>query len=154
MRFVLCVLLLLFGCKQKKTESATVEIDSASNEVTPEDVYEKSTENYSYDEFFGVYDHESTTKGFSATLSLRQNGNDFYFHVSLVQGSCKGETEGVVLMGEHTQSFYTGFHELEDCRLQFTFNRLEMKVDIKEISLCRILESNCSFEGVYLKRAD
>lgn len=143
----------MIGCQQKQSETKATQTDTTTAEVKPQDAYEAPKE-YDYREFFGAYDHESTTNGFYATLSILQNGNDLYFNVSVVQGGCKGETEGVVLMVEHTQDYYTGFYESEDCKLQFTFNRLEKKIDIKEISLCRLLQGNCSFEGVYLKRID
>ena len=152
MRFIFCALLLLFGCQKKQSQDTSIETDTASVEVTPQDAYEKSDSTYVHTEFFGSYDHESNTKGFTAMLTLRQNGNDVYFTASVSQGSCKGEIEGVVMMAEHTQAYYSGFYEADDCRLQFTFNRLEKKIDIKEISLCHLLEQSCSFEGVYLKR--
>jgi len=154
MRILLCVLLVLVGCQQKQSQEPSVESDSTSSEVTPQDAFEKPATNYNYAEFFGTYDHESNTKGFTAMLVLRQNGNDVYFTASVSQGSCKGEMEGVVMMAEQTQTDYSGFYESDDCRLQFIFSRTEKKVDIKEISLCHLLEESCSFEGVYLKRKD
>jgi hypothetical protein len=154
MRLVLCALILLFGCQQKQSKEPSVETDTSSVETTPGDAYEDTTPNYDYKEFFGTYDHESNTKGFTATLVIAQNGNDVYFTASVSQGSCKGELEGVVMMAEHSDMDYLGFYESEDCRLQFTLNRLEKKVDIKEISLCHLLEQGCSFEGVYAKRKD
>jgi hypothetical protein len=90
MRIICCLMLVLLGC-QKKQPDVVVETTSASDTVTAEDAFEKEN-NYDYREFFGVYDHESTTKGFTAVLSLRENGNDIYFNVSVSQGSCKGET--------------------------------------------------------------
>lgn len=153
MRVILCTFLILLGCQQKQTETSTTEADTTLAEVSPQDAYETPNE-YDYREFYGVYDHESNSKGFSAGLSLRQNGNDVYFTVSVVQGDCKGEIEGVVMMMDHTQLEHSGFYESEDCRLQITINRVEKKVDVKEISLCRLLGPNCSFEGVYLKRID
>ena len=152
MRFILGVLLLLAACQSKQSGDAPAETDSTSVEVTPEDAYEDSKTNYDYKEFYGTYDHESNTKGFTGILVLRQNGNDLYFTVSVSQGSCKGEMEGVVMMAEHNELDYMGFYESDDCRLQFIFNRPEKKVDIKEISLCNLLEQNCSFEGVYVKQ--
>ena len=152
MRFIFCALLLLLGCQQKQSEETSVESDSTAVETTPQDAYEKSSNNYNYAEFFGTYDHESNTKGFTAMLVLSQNGNDVYFSASVSQGSCKGEMEGVVMMADHSETDYTGFYESDDCRLQFTFNRSETKIDIKEISVCHMLEQSCSFEGVYLKR--
>lgn len=154
MRILLCVLLLIVCCQQKQSQEPSVETDSTSNEVTPQDAFEKPATNYNYSEFYGTYDHESNTKGFTAMLVLRQNGNDVYFTASVSQGSCKGEMEGVVMMAEQTQTDYSGFYESDDCRLQFIFSRTEKKVDIKEISLCHLLEESCSFEGVYLKRKD
>ncbi len=153
MRLLSCFLILLAGCQSKQPAETTTEPDSVSVDVTPQDAYEKPGNNYDYRELFGVYDHESTTNGFSAVLSLGQNGYDLYFTVSVVQGGCKGETEGVVLMLDQKQNYYAGFYESDDCRLQFTFMPAEKKVDIKEVSLCKLLESGCSFEGTYLKRS-
>jgi len=152
MRFLLCVLILLLGCQQKQSKETSVEIDTTSIEATPQDAYEKPNNNYNYAEFFGTYDHESNTKGFTAMLVLRQNGNDVYFNASVAQGDCKGEMEGVIMMADRTETEYTGFYESDDCRLQFIFNRIEKKIDVKEISICHLLEQSCSFEGVYLKR--
>jgi hypothetical protein len=154
MRFIGCLLLLILGCQQKQSTESAVEADTTAVEVTPEDGFEKSEVKYDYSELYGVYDHESTTQKFSAVLSLRQNGNDLYFTVSVAQGSCKGETEGVVMMIDHNQNYYSGFYESEDCRLQFTFNLAEKKVDVKEITLCTLLGQGCSFEGSYLKRSN
>src|SRR5687768_11947967 len=154
MRFIGCFLILILGCNQKQpTENAT-EPDSAAVAVTPADAFEKGEIKYDYREFYGIYDHESTTQKFAAVLSLRQNGNDLYFHVSVAQAGCKGETEGVVMMLDHDQNYYSGFYESEDCRLQFTFIRAEKKVDVKEVTLCKLLSQGCSFEGSYLKRID
>lgn len=152
MRLLFCILILLSGCRQKQSVEVSTTPPPAAKETTPEDAYEKPASNYDYAELFGVYDHESTTKGFSAVLSLRQNGNDLYFSASVAQASCTGETEGVVLMLEQNQNYFSGFYESDDCRLQFTFIPAEKKVDIKEVSICRLLEGGCSFEGTYLKR--
>jgi hypothetical protein len=154
MRLLLCSFVFLFGCQQKQPQETIIDTDSAAVETTPTDAYEETKENYNYKEFFGTYDHESNTKGFTAMLVLTQNGNDVYFSASVSQGSCKGEIEGVVMMAEHNEMDFLGYFESEDCRLQFTLNRLEKKVDIKEISLCHLLEQGCSFEGVYVKRKD
>jgi hypothetical protein len=83
---------------------------------------------------------------------MRQNGLDLYFIVSSVQGTCKAETEGVVVMVEHTDNLYIGFANIENCPLQFTFSPKESKVDIKEVALCTLHGATCSFEGVYVKR--
>src|SRR5690242_2255778 len=129
MRLLLIVAIIFLGCQKKQPAEATVETDTTSNPVTKEDAYEK-TDTYNYTEFFGVYDHESTTKNFTAILSLRENGNDIYFTLSVSQGTCKGETEGVVMMVEKTEKYYLGFYDSESCRLQFTFNKIEKKVDV------------------------
>lgn len=151
MRYILCALVLLAGCQQKQSQESIVETVPDSVEVTLEDAYEDTT-TYNYQEFFGSYDHESNAKGFTAMLVLRQNGNDLYFIASVSQGSCKAEMEGVVMMAEHNELDYMGFYESDDCRLQFILNRPEKKVDIKEISICHLLEQGCSVEGVYVKR--
>lgn len=156
MRVVLAFIILLSACQQRQppAEDQTVAKSDSVPEVTPQDAYEKDKTKYTYTEFYGVYDHESTTKGFSAVLTLRQNGNDLYFTASVSQGECKAEIEGVVMMVDHAENYYSGFYESEDCRLQFTLTGTERKIDIKEISLCKMYGENCSFEGTYLKRAD
>ncbi|HEU5289965.1 MAG TPA: hypothetical protein VFU05_04925 [Cyclobacteriaceae bacterium] len=153
MRLLLCALLVFTGCQQKQSTEVPIEAGPDSVETTPSDAYEEPQQNYNYKEFFGTYDHESNAKGFTAMLVLRQNGNDIYFTASVSQGSCKGEMEGVVMMAEHSELEYMGFFESDDCRLQFIFNRPEKKVDIKEISLCHLLEPGCSFEGIFVKRS-
>jgi hypothetical protein len=154
MRFQFWVLIIiLMSCGQKQSSEAITTSDTTSNEVVPEDAFEKEDQlQIDYKRFFGVYDHESSTTGFSAVLALRQNGNDMYFNISVAQGSCKGETEGVVVIIEQTEAYLSGFYEADNCRLQFTFQRTENKVDVKEITLCQLLGGGCSYEGTYVKR--
>lgn len=143
----------LIGCSQKnQQEEKQTETDTTAIEVTEQDAYAEKESNFNWQEFYGVYDHESTAKGFSAVLSLKQNGRDLYFTVSLVQGGCKKETEGVIAIIESSDEFPTGFYQNDNCRLQFTFAAVEKKVDIKEVPLCGI--DGCSFEGTYKKRVN
>lgn len=145
------------GCQSRQPknniEISEHETDSAS-QASNTDVYAKPENNYDYRPLFGIYDHESTTTGFAAVLSLTQYGNDIYFTVSVSQGECKGESEGVVTILDFNEKFYTGFYDSEDCRMQFSFILEENKVDIKEVTLCSHHGNTCSFEGVYVKRAD
>lgn len=146
-------LCILFGCGQKSQPAEKqTETDTTAVEVTTQDAYEEKESNFNWTEFAGVFDHESTTKGFSAVLSLKQNGRDLYFTISLVQGGCKKETEGVVAIIESSDEFPTGFYQTDNCRLQFTFASAEKKVDIKEVPICGI--DGCSFEGTYKKRVN
>ncbi|MFZ2904973.1 MAG: hypothetical protein WAZ98_02100 [Cyclobacteriaceae bacterium] len=152
MKPIFFLLLLLSACQQKQPEPpVSEEKDSTAPE---EETYSSSKQQIDYQEVIGVYDHESTTKGFAAVLSLRENGNDLYFYVSVAQGNCKGETEGVVIMVEQTENYFSGFYESDDCPLQFTFSPGEKKVDIKAVTFCKPLEKNCSYEGTYVKRKD
>lgn len=145
------IFLLLLGCQQKSQQSET-ETNSTAVEGTEEDMFTHPEQPYDYSSLYGTYDHESTTKGFGAVLTIRQNGNDLYFYVSVSQGTCKGETEGNVMMFEHTENYHTGFHQSENCMLQFMFIQTEEKIDIKEVNLCTAHGANCSFEGGYIKR--
>ena len=152
MKFQHWLLILLISCGQKQSKEEVSPIDTTSNKVAPEDAFEKEELQVDYREFFGVYDHESSTTGFTAVLALRQNGNDMYFNISVAQGSCKGETEGVVMIVEQTEVYVSGFYEADNCRLQFTFQREENKIDVKEVTLCQLLGGGCSYEGTYVKR--
>lgn len=144
-------IILLFSCEKKQRPEPVESVpDSTAESITiedPEKVYHDQ-------DFFGVYDHESTSTGFSGVLSLRQNGNDMYFTVSIAHGTCKGETEGVVFILERNDNSYSGFYESENCRLLFNFIRAEKKVDIKEVTVCTMLGNNCSYEGAYIKRKE
>lgn len=149
MRWLIFLFLLLSGCQQKQPEIPVLE---ANDTTSAKGTYSSPEKPIHYREVIGVYDHESTTKGFTAVLSLRENGNDLYFYVSVAQGNCKGEAEGVVIMVEQTENYFSGFYESDDCPLQFTFSPGEKKVDIKAVTFCKPLEKNCSFEGTYVKR--
>jgi hypothetical protein len=100
----------------------------------------------------GIYDHESTTRGFSAILTITESGNDLSFTLSVSQGNCKGEAEGKIIMVSHEENYHIGFFELEQCPLQFSLMLQGDKIDVKEINLCRLHEANCVFEGTYAKR--
>lgn len=140
------------GCVDKKTQSKTtvdvVEIDSAK------EFYEQpeATVTYDYQRFAGIYDHESTARGFAAVLVITESGNDLSFTLSVAQGTCKGEVSGNMLMVSHEQHYYVGFFEANECPLQFTLQLTEDKIDVKEVNLCQLRDSNCSFEGNYQKR--
>ena len=140
--------------KTQQAEPVNESIPEDSTSQGQSDTNENSEKTYNDQDFFGVYDHESTSPSFSGVLSLRQNGNDMYFTVSIAHGSCQGETEGVVLIIERGEDYYSGFYESENCRLQFTLVRAEKKVDIKEVTLCSVLGNNCSYEGAYIKRKE
>ena len=151
MKKVILIFLVLIACEKKnKPEIILKPQDTTAVEVTPEDAYEKTDSLFSYQEFYGIYDHESNTNGFGAVLSLKQNGNNLYFTLSVVQGSCKKEVEGVVLILPSSDEFPAGFYQSDDCKLQFTFMKTETKVDVKEINFCGL--EGCSYEGLYGKR--
>lgn len=143
---------LLVGCSTKHQVENESNADTTTAQVTPEDAYVEKVSSFDWPEFYGVFDHESTTKGFSAVLSLKQNGRDLYFTLSVAQGSCKKETEGVVIIVESTEEFPTGFYQSDNCRLQFMFAATDKKVDIKEVPFCGI--EGCGFEGTYVKRVN
>lgn len=135
---------------QENTNPEAIEVDSAS------EFYEQPEDQtpYNYRTFQGIYDHESTTQGFAAVLTLTESGNDLSFTLSVSQGNCKGEAKGKITMVSHEENSHIGFFELDQCPLQFSLMLQEDKVDVKEVNLCRLHESNCSFEGTYAKRID
>lgn len=148
--FLLC--LLLAGCTGKKSPENTrpeaIEVDSANDFY--EQPYDKTV--YTYKILRGIYDHESTTRGFSAVLTLAEDGNDLSFTLSVLQGSCNGQAEGKITVVSHEENYHVGFFDSDQCPLQFTLLFSDEKIDIKEVSLCRLHGSNCSFEGTYVKR--
>lgn len=152
---IICVVFFagaIVSCGEKKTQEksggSAVEIDSAR------DFYEQPDDKtvYDYQRFAGIYDHESTTKGFTAVLVIIENGNDLSFELSVSQAGCKGEAKGNIVMISHEKISYVGFFEADECPLQFTLMLTENKIDIKEVNLCRMHEANCAFEGAYIKR--
>lgn len=145
-------MVLLVSCQQKQREESPAQVEADS--VTQEDMYEGPEQTFDYSQFYGIFDHESSTKGFSAVLVLEQNGNDLYFHATVTSQLCNGEMEGVVMMEGQAEEFPLGFFDSEDCKLQFTFSPAEKKVDIKEVAICRSLGPNCSFEGTFVRRKD
>jgi hypothetical protein len=151
-RIIFIAGLLISACagknSQDATDNQTVEVDSAS------EYYKDPQEEivYNYRAFAGIYDHESNTKGFTAVLNITESGNDLSFTISVSQGACKGEAEGKITMVSHDKNSHSGFYELSDCPLQFTFLVQENKIDVKEVSLCQLHESGCAFEGTYVKR--
>lgn len=144
---------LLICCSGKPspeaTENEAVEIDSAK-EFYAEEAEDKTV--YDYRSFQGIYDHESTTRSFSAILTIEESGNDLSFTLSVSQGSCKGEALGKITIVSHEENYHAGFFELDECPMQFSLMLKEEKIDVKEINLCRLHESNCAFEGTYVKR--
>lgn len=154
MRTSLCFLfwILLAGCTgkapQENANNEAVEIDSAN------DFYEQPEDKtiYDYGIFQGIYDHESSTRGFSAVLAITESGNDLSFTVSVSQGNCKGDATGKILIVSHEENYHVGFFELDECLLQFSLLPSEVKIDIKEVNFCKLHESGCSFEGSYTKR--
>lgn len=155
MRITIVIILLSIGCQSKPQQDKTdSQMDTVSEAQPTEDIYAKPETNYDLRPLYGIYDHESTAKGFSAVLTLTQYGNDLYFTVSVSQGECKGESEGVVSILDYNENYYTGFYNSEDCKMQFSFLLIENKVDIKEVTICSHHGNDCSFEGTYLKRVD
>jgi hypothetical protein len=145
------MLALILSCNGKKSETEsspeTIEVDSAR------DFYKQSEIDYDYARFQGIYDNESKTSTFSAVLSVTENGDDLSIELSVSQADgCKGELSGTVFMVGHDVNYYTGFHQHDTCKLQFSFMLTEEKIDIKEIGICTLHESSCSFDGTYVKR--
>ena len=151
MKKIILLFLIAVACgKKPQPELMTHAEDTIAEKVSPEDSYEATDSLFNYHDFYGIYDHESNTNGFGGVLSLRQNGNNLYFTLSVVQGSCKKETEGAVLILPSTDQFPMGFYQSDDCKLQFTFMKVEKKVDVKVINFCGL--EGCSYEGVYSVR--
>lgn len=144
--------LMFLSCSSKapheKVNSEAVEVDSAT------EFYEQPETKtvYDYRSFQGIYDHESTTRGFAAILTITESGDDLAFTLSVSQGTCKGKAEGKIIMVSHEQNFHVGFYEPDQCPLQFSLLLSEAKIDVKEVNLCKLHDSNCSFEGTYIKR--
>ena len=60
------------GCSERKTQNET---DGAAAEIdSAHDFYEQPDDKtvYDYHRFAGIYDHESSTKGFSAILTVTE----------------------------------------------------------------------------------
>jgi len=148
-RAIILSIALLIGCKQRE-DSTTHNPASNTLEVDSIDTFQQQ-ETYDYSAFYGSYSHESSTKGFSGYLTLRQSGLDIYFNLSINQPSCIVNMEGIIAMIDHTEHFYVGFHHSEKCQLQFTFMLADKKVDIKEVSGC-VTVNRCSTEGTYIKQ--
>lgn len=141
---------LLISCTGKTPQENTtlaVEIDSS-------DFYQQPTDKtvYDYKTFRGIYDHESTTSGFSAVLTITESGNDLSFTLSVSQGNCKGDVAGKLFIVSHEENYHVGFYELDECPLQFSLMLHDNKIDVKEVNLCRLHPAQCSFEGTYAKR--
>lgn len=147
--FIFCILLACCTGKapQENKNLQVIEVDSTDFYEQPED---KTV--YTYKIFEGIYDHESTTRGFSAVLTLAESGNDLSFTLSVAQGNCKDEVEGKIKLVSHEENYHIGFFQLDECPLQFSLMLQDVKIDVKEVSLCRLHESGCSFEGTYAKR--
>lgn len=153
MRYGALIVFILFGCTAKNPDKPVNELSVPVDSATEFYKQDETEEDFDYSRFEGIYDHESSTTGFSAILTITENGNDLSFTLSVAQGSgCKGEAKGAVFMMSHEPNFYVGFYEAENCQLQFSFMLQEDNIDIKEINLCELHESNCWFEGSYAKR--
>jgi hypothetical protein len=133
--------------KEEPSQEQNSASPSATETNTPPTIYD-------YTPLYGVYDHEYATSSFNAVVALKPEGLNLHFTISSAQGSCKAETEGVIAMVEHTDTYFIGFSNIEKCPLQFTFYPTEQKIDIKEVSLCTIHGQTCGFEGMYIKRKD
>jgi hypothetical protein len=154
MLVIIIITTLLFCCQSKPQNSDAQQTTGNAQEIDSTDFYAKPVTTYDYRPFYGIYDHESTTAGFSAVVTINPSGTDLLFTVSVAQGECKGESEGVITMFEHTENYYAGFYSSENCRMQFSFIlQPELKIDIKEVTLCSHHGSNCSYDGIYAKRA-
>lgn len=147
MRFPVIFFLVLTACQSSKKESVVESSPAVTEENKP-----AVAADYDYTPIYGIYDHESTTQNFGGVISIQPQGFDVYATISVAQGNCKAETEAVVKMAEHTETYFIGFYEVENCRLQFTFYPVENKIDIQEIGVCTIHGPTCSFEGRYTKR--
>ncbi len=143
------MLLSACGSKQQQTENNQTELQVVDSATA---YYDQGKTIHNYARFQGIYDHESTTAGFAAILTLEENGNALAFKLSVSQGTCKGEIQGNVFVTAHEQYYYVGFYQAESCPLQFTFMLEDNKVDIKEITLCSEHSTACTFEGTYTKR--
>ena len=147
--FILLAVLLL-ACRPKPQEESAVETEPPVDTTAVEGETEQQRE-WDYTALFGVYQHESSTKGFNASLELTPQGDDIQFGLTLSQADCQSTLTGTVGILDHGELEYIGFYDNEKCRLQFAFVLQQKRVRIQEVTLCTIHPAGCSFEGAYVK---
>lgn len=154
---IFSALILLLGCgpsREKEAQAEEENVAEDTEEIIPDtdDFMESEKIFWDYSELYGIYHHESNASGFSATLEIQPEGNDLTFSLSVKQQSCTGLAEGTIGMAVHSENEYAGFYDNPECRMEFYFNLNMKTIRIQEIGLCRLHESGCNFEGVYLRK--
>jgi hypothetical protein len=142
------VLMWVAACGRKASEvpAPTAEPDEAHALSAVAD-----TVVYDYTGLYGLYQHESQSKGFNALIELTPQGNDIQFSLSLTQGSCTATLTGVLGMVDHSSLEYVGFFDNDQCRFQFSYIRAEQKVRIQEVGFCTVHPAGCNFDGTYAR---
>lgn len=152
----ICLILsVAFSCKQKEvTQPDPDETDYEETDSTATDLKDafELQDDWDYQSLYGIYLHESNTKGFTAILEILPDGNDLTFSLSVKQSGCNGQADGVIGMAIHTKTEYAGFFDNPECRMEFLFNLTQQSVRLEEVGFCRLHERGCNFNGVYIKK--
>lgn len=156
MKFSISIILsVAMSCQLRKAQDR-VEANEYSSEQSDTSVdldhFVAPPENdWDYHVLYGVYLHESNSKGFTAILEIIPEGNDLTFSLSIKKQSCMGQSSGQIGMAIHSENEYAGFYESENCRMQFFFNLIDNSIRIQEVGICTQHEAGCSFEGTFRK---
>lgn len=150
------LLMLTVSCQLRKAADHSEEVENSTEQTDTTidlDHFIAPEENdWDYQMLYGVYLHESNSKGFTAILEILPEGNDLTFALSISKQSCSGQANGTVGMAIHSENEYAGFYDGENCRMQFFFNLIENSIRIYEVGICGQHEAGCSFEGTFRKK--
>ena len=155
--FAIVLAILFTTCAVKKDEQAVdekVTVEGSDVDADSSSAYPVLPEtDWDFTGLYGVYIHEGSSGGYSATLILEPQGLNIAFTLVSSKGeTCRGEASGNIAMVDHKEYYDTGYWVSEDCKLEFIFRHQDKKVDVKEIHLCTLHEQSCSFEGTYKSR--
>jgi hypothetical protein len=146
------LVILITACSSKpagQVETVDREIVNDDSIDTSESFELPDKTNWNYTELYGVYEHESNGKGFTAVATVRPEGNDVWIDITVKRPSCSGQADGLVGIAVANENEYAGFIDLADCRMEVYFNRVNKTIRIQEIGYCRLYEPGCSFAGTY-----
>jgi hypothetical protein len=148
-------LLLVFGfllaCTGRSREDRVQETENTVDTVAAGSETDETKREWDYTTFYGVYQHESNTTGFNASMELTPQGDDIQFNLTLSQANCQTTLTGTIGILDHGELEYIGFYDNENCRLQFVLVLQEKRVRVQEVTLCTLHPAGCSFEGSYVK---
>ena len=151
---IIVIFLTQSGCQTKKEDSRSEDyalsedVDTVS---TNKDFY-ATKDDWDYQKLYGVYHHESNTKGFNAVLEIRPEGNDLTFSLSVSKQSCTTQIDGSIGIAFHSEKEYAGFYDNPDCRMEVMFYLKSNSIRIQEIGFCTLHEGGCSFTGIYVMK--